>query len=88
MKFVLEMEVAGATNELASTINTASEFDSGFGNRAEGAPSRSAEGAPSMAMSADRRECAEVSKALSSIHAQRCARSDMSTRFMVTGGIG
>ena len=30
--------------------------------RAEGAPSRSAEGAPSMAMSADRRECAAVHK--------------------------
>ena len=56
--------------------------------RAEGAPSRSAEGAPSMAMSADRRECAEVNKAISKKHAQRYARSDMSTGFMVTSGVG
>ena len=33
-----------------------------------------------------RRECAEVNKALGKQHAQRYARSDMSTRFMVTSG--
>ena len=35
-----------------------------------------------------RRECAEVNKALGKQHAQRYARSDMSTRFMVTSGVG
>ncbi len=73
-------------DEPASAIHAASANDSGLGNRAEGAPSRSAEGAPSMAMSADRRECAEVNKALSKKHAQRYARSDMSTSLSETGG--
>ena len=44
-----------------------------------------AEGAPSMAMSADRRECAAVHKERQ-VHGQRYARSEVSTRFMVTSG--
>ena len=44
-----------------------------------------AEGAPSIAMSADRRECAAVHKERQ-VHGQRYARSEVSTRFMVTSG--
>ena len=70
------------TAQISSVVRLQTDV-SEWGIRAEGAPSRSAEGAPSMAMSADRRECAAVrwsGQRQSKVHhGQRYARTEVST---------
>ena len=79
----MSLTASGSSHRSDQVKRAASTNDSGWGIRAEGAPSRSAEGAPLMAMSADRRECAAVrwsgQKHCGVDHGQRYARAEIST---------